>query len=73
MHAADYRTPDAFAGQRVVVVGGGNSAIQIAAEPGAVANTTLATRRPIGWMAQRPLGIDLHWWLKHTGLDIAPR
>jgi putative flavoprotein involved in K+ transport len=23
-------------------------------------------------MAQRPLGKDLHWWLKHTGLDIAP-
>ncbi|MEU0338608.1 NAD(P)-binding domain-containing protein [Streptomyces bobili] len=72
LHAADYRSPDAFAGQRVVVVGGGNSAIQIAAELGAVANTTLATRRPIGWMAQRPLGRDLHWWLKHTGLDIAP-
>ncbi|MFF8193574.1 flavin-containing monooxygenase [Streptomyces bobili] len=72
LHAADYRSPDAFAGQRVVVVGGGNSAIQIAAELGAVANTTLATRRPIGWMAQRPFGRDLHWWLKHTGLDIAP-
>ncbi len=72
LHAADYRSPGAFAGQRVVVVGGGNSAIQIAAELGAVADTTLATRRPIGWMAQRPLGKDLHWWLKHTGLDIAP-
>ncbi len=55
-----------------MVVGGGNSAIQIAAELGAVADTTLATRRPIGWMAQRPLGKDLHWWLKRTGLDIAP-
>ncbi|MFF6999870.1 flavin-containing monooxygenase [Streptomyces sp. NPDC008313] len=72
LHAADYRTPGAFAGQRVVVVGGGNSAIQIAAELGAVADTTLATRRPINWMTQRPLGKDLHWWLKHTGLDIAP-
>ncbi len=72
LHAADYRSPGAFAGQRVVVVGGGNSAIQIAAELGAVADTTLATRRPIGWMAQRPLGKDLHWWLKRTGLDIAP-
>jgi hypothetical protein len=32
LHAAEYRQPVAFAGQRVVVVGGGNSAIQIAAE-----------------------------------------
>ncbi|MFB7936806.1 flavin-containing monooxygenase [Streptomyces sp. NPDC056049] len=72
LHAADYRSPDAFAGRRVLVVGGGNSAVQIAAELGAVADTTLATRRPIGWMAQRPLGRDLHWWLKHTGLDVAP-
>ncbi|GAA5032851.1 flavin-containing monooxygenase [Streptomyces siamensis] len=72
LHAADYRSPGMFAGQRVVVVGGGNSAIQIAAELGEVADTTLATRRPIGWMAQRPLGRDLHWWLKRTGLDVAP-
>ncbi|MFF7205379.1 NAD(P)-binding domain-containing protein [Streptomyces sp. NPDC008141] len=72
LHAADYRSPGAFAGQRVVVIGGGNSAIQIAAELGAVADTTLASRRPIGWMAQRPLGKDLHWWLKNTGLDVAP-
>ncbi|WP_241834113.1 NAD(P)/FAD-dependent oxidoreductase [Streptomyces sp. NTK 937] len=61
LHAADYRSPDAFARQRVVVVGGGNSAIQIAAELGPLADTTLATRRPIGWTPQRPLGRDLHW------------
>ncbi|MFD4005364.1 flavin-containing monooxygenase [Streptomyces rubiginosohelvolus] len=72
LHAAGYRSPGPFAGQRVIVVGGGNSAIQIAAELGPVADTTLATRRPVGWTPQRPLGRDLHWWLKHTRLDIAP-
>ncbi len=72
LHAADYRSPGPFAGQRVIVVGGGNSAIQIAAELGPVADTTLATRRPVGWTPQKPLGRDLHWWLKHTRLDIAP-
>ncbi|MEU9671603.1 NAD(P)-binding domain-containing protein [Streptomyces bobili] len=72
LHAADYRSPGAFTGQRVVVVGGGNSAVQIAAELAAMADTTLAARRPIGWTPQRPLGKDLHWWLKHTGLDITP-
>jgi putative flavoprotein involved in K+ transport len=72
LHAAHYRNPERFAGRRVLVVGGGNSAIQIAAELGAVADTTLATRRPIGWTAQRPLGRDVHWWFKHTRFDIAP-
>ncbi|MBW5249821.1 MULTISPECIES: flavin-containing monooxygenase [Streptomyces] len=71
LHAADYRSPDVFAGKRVVVVGGGNSAIQIAADLGVVADTTLASRRPIAWAPQRPLGRDLHWWLKRTRLDVA--
>ncbi|KES07932.1 FAD-dependent oxidoreductase [Streptomyces toyocaensis] len=72
LHAAAYRSPEPFTGRRVVVVGGGNSAVQIAAELGAVARTTLATRRPIGWMRQRPLGRDVHWWFRRTGFDIAP-
>ncbi|MFD3822615.1 flavin-containing monooxygenase [Streptomyces sp. NPDC058625] len=72
LHAVDYRNPEPFAGKRVVVVGGGNSAVQIAAELGAVTETTLATRRPIGWTKQRPLGRDVHWWFQRTGFDIAP-
>jgi dimethylaniline monooxygenase (N-oxide forming) len=32
MHARDYRTPDQFTGKRVVVVGGGQSALDIVAE-----------------------------------------
>ncbi|MFJ6555392.1 NAD(P)-binding domain-containing protein [Streptomyces luteogriseus] len=31
-HAADYRSPVPFAGRRVVVVGAGNPAVQIAAQ-----------------------------------------
>ncbi|MFD7561462.1 NAD(P)-binding domain-containing protein, partial [Streptomyces sp. NPDC059835] len=44
LHAADYRSPAPFAGQRVVVVGAGNSAVQIAAELARDSRTTLATR-----------------------------
>uniref|UniRef100_A0AAU2JY17 NAD(P)/FAD-dependent oxidoreductase n=1 Tax=Streptomyces sp. NBC_00049 TaxID=2903617 RepID=A0AAU2JY17_9ACTN len=33
LHTADHRSPTPFAGQRVAVVGAGNSAVQIAAEP----------------------------------------
>lgn len=46
LHTVDYRGPEEFAGQRVVVVGGGNSAAQILAELSKVAETTWATPRP---------------------------
>lgn len=47
LHSAQYRGPAEFAGQRVVVVGGGNSAAHILSEIADVAaSTTWATRRP---------------------------
>lgn len=46
LHASDYRVPGELAGQRVVVVGGGNSAAQILAEVSTVAETTWVTPRP---------------------------
>ena len=45
-HTADYRGPADFAGLRVVVVGGGNSAAQILAELSEAASTTWVTSRP---------------------------
>ncbi|MFJ5728938.1 flavin-containing monooxygenase [Streptomyces paradoxus] len=72
LHAADYRSPGRFAGQRVVVVGAGNSAVQIAAELARTARVTLASRAPVKFAAQRVLGRDLHFWLTRSGLDTAP-
>ncbi|MFL1375972.1 MULTISPECIES: flavin-containing monooxygenase [unclassified Nocardiopsis] len=72
LHAAEYRSPAPFAGRRVVVVGGGNSGVQIAAELAGAARVTLATRTPVAWAEQRPLGRDIHWWLVRSGLDAAP-
>ncbi|MFI1062805.1 flavin-containing monooxygenase [Streptomyces spororaveus] len=72
LHAADYRDPAPFAGKRVVVVGAGNSAVQIAAELARVSRTTLATRAPVKFARQHLLGRDLHFWLTRTGLDAAP-
>ncbi len=43
VHSAFYCAPDAYAGEKVLVVGGGNSAAQILAEVSRVANTTWAT------------------------------
>jgi putative flavoprotein involved in K+ transport len=72
VHASEYRRPDEYAGKRVVVVGGGNSAVQIADELATLARVTLATRSPVKWQAQRPLGRDMHWWFDRTGLDAVP-
>ena len=45
-HSAQYRNPRAFAGKRVLVVGGGNSGAQILAELSQVARTTWVTFAP---------------------------
>ncbi|MGW5879935.1 flavin-containing monooxygenase [Nocardiopsis terrae] len=72
VHTADYRSPAPFTGQRVVVVGGGNSGVQIATELAGVARVSLASRAPVAWAEQRPLGRDIHWWFARSGLDAAP-
>ncbi|MCX5205953.1 NAD(P)-binding domain-containing protein [Streptomyces sp. NBC_00237] len=72
LHAADYRSPDALTGRRVVVVGAGNSAVQIAAELAQTARVPLASRVPVKFTPQHLLGRDLHFWLTRTHLDAAP-
>ena len=46
LHTAQYRSAEEFAGQRVIVVGGGNSGAQILAEVSEIADTTWVTPRP---------------------------
>jgi cation diffusion facilitator CzcD-associated flavoprotein CzcO len=46
LHTADYLGPAEFAGKRVLVVGGGTSAIQLQLEIADVAETFWVTRRP---------------------------
>src|SRR5207245_8768659 len=41
MHVRDYRTPERFAGRRVVVVGGSQSALDIATEISTLARRTI--------------------------------
>lgn len=72
IHASRYRSPAPFAGKDVIVVGAGNSAVQIAAELAASATVTLATRGPVRHAPQRPLGRDLHFWFKVSGIDSLP-
>ncbi|MDO3704395.1 NAD(P)/FAD-dependent oxidoreductase [Micromonospora sp. C28SCA-DRY-2] len=71
-HVADYRRPEPYAGRRVVVVGAGNSAVQVGHELAAYADVTLATRAPVRFLPQRIRGRDLHHWLRVTGADLLP-
>ncbi|GAB3584272.1 ArsO family NAD(P)H-dependent flavin-containing monooxygenase [Amycolatopsis endophytica] len=73
VHAAGYREPGALANQRIVVVGAGNSGVQIAAELAEHSSVTLATRKPVNYAPQRPLGKDLQFWFTVTGVAFLPR
>jgi putative flavoprotein involved in K+ transport len=72
LHVADYRSPHQYAGERIVVVGAGNSAIQVGYELAEVATVTLATRHPVTFLPQIRDGRDLHYWLAITGFDLLP-
>jgi putative flavoprotein involved in K+ transport len=72
VHSFSYRRPEPFAGQRVVVVGGGNSAVQIATELARVARVSLAAREPVRFVTQRPYGRDVHWWWSLLRFDTSP-
>lgn len=49
LHTVDYPGPEALAGRRIVVVGGGASAVQFLGELAPVARTVWVTRRPPVW------------------------
>lgn len=72
LHVADYRAPQSYAGKRVVVVGAGNSAVQVAYELAKVATVTLATRAPVVFLPQLRGGRDIHFWLDRLKLDLLP-
>lgn len=72
LHSAEYREPGPFAGQRVLVIGAANTAVQVGYELAKVATVTLATRKPIRYAPQRPLGHDIHFWSIALGFDHLP-
>ena len=68
LHSAGYRNPHAVPDGPVLVVGGGNSGVQIAQElaAGRPVDLSIGTRVPM--LPQRLLGRDLFWWLTRLGL-----
>ncbi|NUU75376.1 flavin-containing monooxygenase [Paenibacillus xylanilyticus] len=69
LHAKDYRNEAEFKNKRIVVVGGGNSAVQIAVELARAAHVTIASRSPIKFKPQVIAGKDIHFWLTILRLD----
>ena len=60
VHTATYRSADEFAGQRVLVVGGGTSAIGFLLElEGVAAKTYWATRRPVDYLDHGTLDLEV--------------
>ena len=72
LHSADYRNPQALPDGPVLVVGGGNSGLQIAEELSASrrVDVSMGTSPPI--LPQRLAGRDLFWWLTRLGLMRVP-
>ena len=72
LHVAEYRNPVPYVGMRVIVVGAGDSAAQVANELAPLADVTLAARHPLRFIPQRIGGRDVHYWLRETGFDSLP-
>jgi putative flavoprotein involved in K+ transport len=69
VHSLGYRNPQALPDGAVLVVGGGNSGLQIAEElaaAGRQVDLSIGARYPM--LPQRLLGRDLFWWLNRLGL-----
>lgn len=77
-HARAYDTPEPFSGKRVLVVGIGNSAVDIASETSYVSDQTFLSTRRSAWVLPRfafgkpidqmdtPIGARLPLWIKRA-------
>ena len=68
IHSAQYRSPAQLPEGPVLVVGGGNSGFQIAAELVETRKVDLAVGTRMPALPQRLLGRDLFWWLSRLGI-----
>lgn len=74
LHSSAYRNPRQLTAGPVLVlvVGGGNSGFQIAAELAGDHDVVLAIGSRNAAVPQRPLGRDIFWWQTRLGLVTAP-
>ncbi|MDJ0702841.1 MAG: NAD(P)-binding domain-containing protein [Leptolyngbyaceae cyanobacterium MO_188.B28] len=68
IHAKDYKRPDQLRGKRVLVIGGGNSACDIAAEAARVGAKCILSLRESVWFIPKsfagvPVSDLVQWWM----------
>lgn len=73
LHSYDYRSPAQVPAGEVLVVGGGNSAAQLAVELSATHAVTVAAPREPWYLPVSLLGVDLYWWSYLAGVLNADR
>ena len=67
IHSADYRNPESIPPGPALVVGAGNSGLQIAEELAATRQVDVSVGEKVPMIPQRLLGRDLFWWLNGVG------
>lgn len=67
LHSSSYRRPGDIVTQDVLVVGGGNSAAQLACELAATHSVTVTSPGQPWYLPERVLGVGLYWWIYLTG------
>ncbi|WP_165486317.1 NAD(P)/FAD-dependent oxidoreductase [Frankia sp. Cppng1_Ct_nod] len=72
LHSSEYRNPDQIGAGPVLVVGAGNSGIQIARELAGGREVMLSHGRPRPELPQQVLGRDIFWWMSIFGVMTAP-
>jgi putative flavoprotein involved in K+ transport len=72
LHSSQYRNPLDLPSGRVLVVGAGNSGLQIAGELASTRDVHVAVGSSPKTVPQRILGRDLFWWLTRLGVLTKP-
>ena len=72
LHSSDYHSPRELPDGPVLVVGGGNSGFQIAADLARTRPVELSVGSAYPALPQQLLGRDLFWWLTRLGLMRVP-
>ena len=68
LHSSNYRNSAQLPGGEVLVVGGGNSGVQIATELAGTRRTWLSVGEALPTLPERLMRRSVFWWLENTGV-----